>query len=192
MEDPVGSPVKTNKEEMKKFLAGLPACTTTAKEILISLADESQCAAVLEFAIKDGPVFHAIDLFKVNEDGKIVEQKAYFHPSMGMGEKSETYKRTENTVQAYCAAASKKHEDGAEAQVALFADDFTMEDPVGSPVKSNKEDMKQFLTSLPACTTTAKEIVIAPDESQCAAVLEFTVKDGPTFHAIDTFKMQSA
>eukprot|EP00931_Biecheleriopsis_adriatica_P111364 TRINITY_DN8572_c0_g1_i3.p1 TRINITY_DN8572_c0_g1~~TRINITY_DN8572_c0_g1_i3.p1 ORF type:complete len:174 (-),score=58.59 TRINITY_DN8572_c0_g1_i3:259-780(-) len=161
----------------------------------LSAAEPKELQTLLSDLPEDSKAKLAAALAKTGSEkklSKIVKQRAYFHPSMGMGEKSETYKRTENTVQAYCAAASKKHEDGAEAQVALFADDFTMEDPVGSPVKSNKEDMKQFLTSLPACTTTAKEIVIAPDESQCAAVLEFTVKDGPTFHAIDTFKMQSA
>merc|ERR1712178_576839 len=179
---------------MGEFLAGLPACTVTAREVFVSMADESQCAAVLEFVIKDGPTFHAVDTFKFNEPGQIIEMRGYFHPqvALGMSEKTDDYVQSEKVAKAYCEAASVKHTDGAESQVALFADDgcFTMEDPVGTPLKKTKQELKDFLSGLPACTVTAKEIIVGQkDELQCAVVMEFKLEDGPSFGCIDSFKL---
>lgn len=194
MEYPVGCPVKTTVEEVKELLATTTACSVTMKDLKVA-SDELQCAALLEVALQDGPTFNRIDVFKLNASGQILRLQTYFHPFRECP-KSSVAVETEKVVHAYANARTNGHLDNCEAQTSLFAADgsFTMEDPIGTPAKTTKEEVKEFLKSLSGMkpAMTAKEIFVTADEMQCAALLEIQMmpdKDGPRFTVIDTFQL---
>eukprot|EP00931_Biecheleriopsis_adriatica_P108182 TRINITY_DN8251_c0_g1_i4.p1 TRINITY_DN8251_c0_g1~~TRINITY_DN8251_c0_g1_i4.p1 ORF type:complete len:374 (+),score=58.27 TRINITY_DN8251_c0_g1_i4:98-1123(+) len=185
MADPCdGSPLKTTKKEVKEFMDKVPEVEMTAKQVFVQ--DDGQCAALLEMAIKNGPSFNLIDTFNINDKGQIVEQRGYRG-----GGKTEMAKKAENMVQDYCAGMSNHHTDGSASYLSLFAADgsFTMADPCdGSPLKTTKKEVKEFMDNVPEVTMTAKQVFVQ-DDGQCAALLEMAIKNGPSFNLIDTFKI---
>ena len=84
VEDPVGTPLKRGHDEIRAFYAASMA--TGAK---LKLEGPIRCAtdyAAFAFRVQltlDGKLVtvDVIDTFRFNEDGKVIEMKAYFGPS---------------------------------------------------------------------------------------------------------------
>ena len=83
VEDPVGTPIKNGHAEILEFYAG--AMVTGAK---LALLGEPRCAGdyvAFPFAVNldwggQKSVIEVIDTFKLNDDGKITEMRAYWGP----------------------------------------------------------------------------------------------------------------
>lgn len=84
VEDPVGTPPKRGIDEIRDFYA--VSVATGAK---LELLGEPRCAAAyvaFPFAVKlewqgTRQVIEVIDTFRINEDGKITEMRAFFGPA---------------------------------------------------------------------------------------------------------------
>lgn len=84
VEDPVGTPPKTGLDEIRAFYA--MSVATGAK---LELLGEPRCAAnyvAFPFAVKlewqgKRQVIEVIDTFRINDDGKITEMRAFFGPA---------------------------------------------------------------------------------------------------------------
>lgn len=203
VEAPVGTLPKTTAAAIKKSLQAKTLVETlTVKDIKVA-HDECHCAALIEVTCQgaESPPYHRIDIFHFNDDGKILELQSYTHPSDSPAHKdpaprTSVAKQTEDLVRAYAAARTNGHNDGCEAQTALFAGSgFTMTDPIGTPTKTTHAEVRKFLQSLsggkPAMTP--KEIFVSADERQCAALLEIkmtTMPGSPTFSVVDTFRLE--
>ena len=83
VEDPVGTPIKRGHVEILEFYTG--AMVTGAK---LTLLGEPRCAGnyvAFPFAVNldwggQKSVIEVIDTFKLNDDGKITEMRAYWGP----------------------------------------------------------------------------------------------------------------
>jgi steroid delta-isomerase len=83
VEDPVGTPLKRGIKEIHEFYAGSVA--TGAK---LELLGEPRCAAgfvAFPFAVKldwggQKSVIEVIDTFRIDDDGKITEMRAFWGP----------------------------------------------------------------------------------------------------------------
>lgn len=84
VEDPVGTPPKRGIDEIRDFYA--VSVATGAK---LELLGEPRCAAAyvaFPFAVKlewqgTRQVIEVIDTFRINDDGKITEMRAFFGPA---------------------------------------------------------------------------------------------------------------
>lgn len=84
VEDPVGTPPKRGIDEIRDFYA--VSIATGAK---LELLGEPRCAAAyvaFPFAVKlewqgTRQVIEVIDTFRINDDGKITEMRAFFGPA---------------------------------------------------------------------------------------------------------------
>lgn len=84
VEDPVGTPPKRGIDEIRDFYA--VSVATGAK---LELLGEPRCAAdyvAFPFAVKlewqgKRQVIEVIDTFRINDDGKITEMRAFFGPA---------------------------------------------------------------------------------------------------------------
>ncbi len=84
VEDPLGTPAKRGAAEIMEFYAGSMA--TGAK---LELLGEPRCAAdyvAFPFAVKlewagQRSTIEVIDTFRINDDGKILEMRAYWGPA---------------------------------------------------------------------------------------------------------------
>lgn len=84
VEDPVGTPIKRGRAEIRAFYAG--SIATGAR---LELLGEPRCAAdyvAFPFAVKldwegRATVIEVIDVFRIDETGKIAEMRAYFGPA---------------------------------------------------------------------------------------------------------------
>ncbi len=83
VEDPVGTPIKRGHDEIRAFYQASMA--TGAK---LEMLGEPRCAAdyvAFPFAVRlewqgQKSVIEVIDTFRLNDDGKIVEMRAYWGP----------------------------------------------------------------------------------------------------------------
>jgi steroid delta-isomerase len=83
VEDPLGTPIKRGHAEIREFYA-----TSMATGAKLELDGAPRCAAdtvAFAFAVKldwggQKTVIDVIDTFRLNEDGKIVEMRAYWGP----------------------------------------------------------------------------------------------------------------
>lgn len=83
VEDPLGTPIKRGHDEIRAFYQGSMA--TGAK---LELQGEPRCAAdyvAFAFAVRlewqgQKSVIKVIDTFRLNDDGKITEMRAYWGP----------------------------------------------------------------------------------------------------------------
>jgi steroid delta-isomerase len=83
VEDPLGTPIKRGHNEIRAFYQGSMA--TGAK---LELQGEPRCAAdyvAFAFAVRlewqgQKSVIEVIDTFRLNDDGKITEMRAYWGP----------------------------------------------------------------------------------------------------------------
>lgn len=202
VEDPVGTPRKTTASAIKESLQAKTLVDTLKVKDVKVAHDERHCAALIEVTCKgaEGPPYHRIDIFHFSDAGKILELQSYTHPSdspalADPALRTSVASQTEELVRAYAAARTNGHNDGGEAQAALFAGAFTMTDPVGTSAKTTHAEVKDFLQSLSEGqpSMTATEIFVSADERQCAALLEIrmtAVKGQPTFSVIDTFQLE--
>lgn len=189
VEDPAGAPPTTEKAKFKEFIAGLPEIEYTLINVNVA-ADDLQCAAMIEWDIKGVGKVVVFDCFKFNADHKIVDLKVYFHPSaMGGAAKTPVAEKTQTTVKAFCDAMAKHHQDGAASFVDLFANGFSVEDPVGSPLTTDRAKFKEFIAGLPEIGYTLKQLNVGADESQCAAAIEWDIKGVGKVTVIDCFTM---
>lgn len=84
VEDPVGTPPKRGIDEIRDFYA--VSIATGAK---LELLGEPRCAAdyvAFPFAVKlewqgKRQIIEVIDTFRINDDGKITEMRAFFGPA---------------------------------------------------------------------------------------------------------------
>jgi steroid Delta-isomerase len=83
VEDPLGTPIKRGHVEIREFYA-----TSMASGAKLELQGEPRCAAdhvAFAFAVKlewggQKTVIEVIDTFRLNDDGKIIEMRAYWGP----------------------------------------------------------------------------------------------------------------
>jgi hypothetical protein len=203
VEAPVGTPAKTTACAIKESLQAKTFVETLKVKDVKVAHNEHHCAALIEVTCRgaESPPYHRIDVFHFNDASKILELQSYTHPGdspafADPAPRTSVASQTEELVRAYAAARTNGHNDGCEAQTALFAGGaFTMTDPIGTPAKTTHAEVKEFLQSLsggrPAMT--AKEIFVSADERQCAALLEIkmtAMKGQPTFSVIDTFQLE--
>ncbi|WP_397593432.1 nuclear transport factor 2 family protein [Sphingorhabdus sp.] len=83
VEDPIGTPIKRGHDEIRAFYQG-----STATGAKLELLGEPRCAAdyvAFPFAVRlewqgQKSVIEVIDTFRLNDEGKIVEMRAYWGP----------------------------------------------------------------------------------------------------------------
>lgn len=83
VEDPVGSPIKTGRDEIREFFgAGIAMSAKLALDGPVRCAADHAAFAfhvTLDWEEQETRI-DVIDLFRFNDDGKVVEMRAFFGP----------------------------------------------------------------------------------------------------------------